>query len=132
MNRRRLIKLIITIVLTILVYKCEIPLPLKPVSIFCNSKEEIIAAERSLWIYKPVCDSLIIKDSARNLKLHIQSVYAYDPRYFEEGYLWLFSPWAKLTNSSDIKYFTVCFDYINLHDIWDFSTGIVMNIRDSS
>lgn len=134
MNRRRLIKLTITLMLIIIVYKCEIPLHLKPLStpVFCNSKEEAIAAERSVWIYKPVCDTLIIKDSIRNLKFHIQSVYAYDSRLLTEFYLWLFLPWAELNNFGDVKYFTVCFDYINLHDKWDPSMGIVMNISDSA
>lgn len=130
--KRNVILGIIVSILLVVVYRCTIPLPFKPYSIFCNTKEEIIAAERSVWIYKPICDSLVIKDSVRDLHFHIKHIYAYDPKRFEKAYLWLFLPWVKLSNTGNVKYFTICFDYMNLEDKWDFRNCIVLNIRDSA
>lgn len=132
MRNKIIIKVIISVIVAVVIYKCTITLPLKPYSVFCNSKEDILEGGRSLWVYKPLSDSLVIKDRVRNLRFHIKYIYAYDPKLFDEAYFWLFLPWVKLNNTGNVKYFTVCFDYINIKDKWDFRTGIVINIRDSA
>ncbi|RHJ83931.1 hypothetical protein DW103_06475 [Parabacteroides sp. AM08-6] len=58
-----------------------------PFDIHCDSIGEALSSGRSVWVYKPLCDTLFIQDSVRNLQFHVKEAFAYDPVRLDHFYL---------------------------------------------
>ena len=81
-TKKRFIKwLFATIFILLGLYKCTMPMfLLLPSDIHCDSISQIISTERAIWYYKPLCDTLILKDSLRDIRFHVRQACAYELR----------------------------------------------------
>lgn len=122
-------------VLAICLCTCKLSVPtfiMSPYDVHCDSIAQIMVAERNVWYYKPLSDSLILKDSVRNIRFHVKEACAYDARMVDEIYFKAFLPWVKLYDTDDFKLFGIWFDHMGIRDKWDKVYGIWYNIGDDS
>lgn len=128
LTRKQIIRIIIIVIVAFGVYKCDIPLNIKPGEVTLTSRENVLKRERSLWIYKPVSDTFLLQDSLRNILYKFKDVFVYDSRYIRNIHIHMFAPWAIVNYSSNNKFVTVTTDYLELQDKENRRLGISYSI----
>lgn len=129
-TKKRFIKwLFATIFILLGLYKCTMPMfLLLPSDIHCDSISQIISTERAIWYYKPLCDTLILKDSLRDIRFHVRQACAYELRGVDQIYFRYYLPWIRFYETDNIKIFGVWFDYMALRDKYDTLMGIYYDL----
>ena len=129
-TKKRFFKwLFVTILILLGLYKCTIPVfLLRPYDIHCDSISQIISTERDIWYYKPLCDTLILKDSLRDIRFHVRQACAYELRGVDQIYFRYYLPWIRFYETDNIKIFGVWFDYLALRDKYDVVNGIYYDL----
>ncbi|MDO9155123.1 MAG: hypothetical protein Q7U47_15675 [Paludibacter sp.] len=129
LNKKSIIKFIALCLIGYLVYKCDIPLNTKPGTITLDTKEDVFKTQRSLWVYKPDVDSLLVQDSLRDICFKFKDIFAYDSRYINNIHIHFFAPWAIVDYSNyKLKFVTVTTEYLQLEDKEDIRVGIAFSI----
>lgn len=129
-TKKRIFKwLFATVFILLGFYKCTVPIfLLPPYDIHCDSISQIISTERNIWYYKPLCDTLILKDSLRDIRFHVRQACAYDIRGVSQIYFRYYLPWIRFYETNQIKIFGVWFDYMALRDKYDVVYGIYYDL----
>lgn len=118
-----------TVFILLGLYKCTVPIfLLPPYDIHCDSISQIINTERNIWYYKPLCDTLILKDSLRDIRFHVRQACAYDIRGVSQIYFRYYLPWIRFYETDKTKMFGVWFDYLALRDKYDKYLGIYYDL----
>lgn len=129
-KRRLLILLLVIIVLGAI--KIKIPRFVSPYGTFHYAMKDVMKKSNNIWMYTPLVDTLVIKDSLRNLRFKVQKAYAYDARSINYIYLHYFLPWARLSDYDKLKLFDVAFDYLDIFNILSKVRGVWFSINDVS
>jgi|GEM_PF-3933263 len=128
LTRKQIIRIIIIGIVAFGVYKCDIPLNIKPGEVTIKSRENVLKRGRSLWVYKPISDTFLLQDSLRSILYKFKDVFVYDSRYIRNIHIHMFAPWAIVNYSSSNKFVTVTTDYLELQDKENFRLGISYSI----
>lgn len=125
--------LLLVIIVCLGAFRIYLPtLVMRPKDIHCDSMADVIKAERSVWIYKPLTDTLLIQDSVRNIRLVVKEACAYDARFFGKMYFQGFFPWAIIYNFDEFKLFGIWFDYADFGNNLSKIAGIALEVGDHS
>lgn len=129
-QKKRFLKWLFAILFLVIgLYKCKLPTFVLPsYDLHCDSISQIISTERNIWYYKPLCDTLVLKDSLRDIRFHVRQACAYDIRGVDEIYFRYYLPWIRLYETEQTKMFGVWFDYLALRDKYDKVTGIYYDL----
>ena len=121
--------LLTTIFILFGLYKCTMPVfLLPPYDIHCDSISQIISTERDIWYYKPLCDTLILKDSLRDIRFHVRQACAYELRGVDQIYFRYYLPWIRFYEIDNTKIFGIWFDHMALRNKYDRITGIYYDL----
>lgn len=98
-----------------------------PFDMHYDSKKEIIDEGLNLWTYKSVSDTVVIKDSLRDLSFVVKEAYLYTASRTTEGYFQFFLPWTDIYTYDNLYFFGLTFrknqfeeilDHNRLNGIW--------------
>lgn len=113
--------------------KCSLPtFIMSPYDIHGSSINQILSTERSVWYYKPLMDTLIIKDSLRDIRFYVKEACAYDNRWASSIFFEYYLPWINLYEDNERKLFGIWFDYMDLYNKYSKSLRFTYELDSAS
>jgi hypothetical protein len=131
LTKKQAIKVVVLLAVGFVVYKCDVPLNIKPGLNSIRILEELKETNRNIWIYKPVKDTFLLEDSFRTELYKFKDVFLYDSRYLLNIHLRFFAPWGIIDYSSPTKFVTITTDFMSLKDKENARRGISYTITNA-